>query len=29
MTGEDGTGVFAWHPPAALVEALSDTLDAT
>ncbi len=26
MTGAPGSGVFAWHPPAALVEALSEAL---
>ena len=29
MTGGDAPdGVFAWHPPGALVEALSDALEA-
>ncbi len=28
MTGEPGAGVFSWRPPAALVVALSDVLDA-
>ena len=27
MTGGDGAGVFAWHPPGALVSALSDVLE--
>jgi exodeoxyribonuclease V beta subunit len=27
MTGERGSGVFSWRPPAGLLPALSDTLD--
>jgi hypothetical protein len=27
MVGIPGTGVFSWHTPSALVEALSDVLD--
>jgi exodeoxyribonuclease V beta subunit len=27
MTGTPGDGVFSWHPPGALVAALSDVLD--
>jgi exodeoxyribonuclease V beta subunit len=29
MTGDAGTGVFSWQPPAGLVPALSDLLDGT